>query len=113
MKGGATTARALIRRRPETSPGVGTTAGKDALDDDRPRGDVELNDHAPIADPKTRLRAALQPSHLGASWVVGESPDRAEHWLLDLRVKSFEILVGAPFELDGPRLWVTNRRACA
>lgn len=27
-----------------------------------------------------------------------------EHPLLDLRVKSFEILVGAPFELDGPRL---------
>jgi hypothetical protein len=54
--------------------------------------------------PKTGLRAALQLSHLGSSWVVGESPDRAEHPLLDLRVKSFEILVGAPFELDGPRL---------
>lgn len=54
--------------------------------------------------PKTGLRAALQLSHLGSSWVVGESPDRAEHPLLDLRVKSVEILVGAPFELDGPRL---------
>ena len=66
-----------------------------------------------IADPETGLRAALQLSHLGSSWVVGESPDRAEHPLLDLRVKSFEILVGAPFELDGHGSAVTNRRACA
>jgi hypothetical protein len=93
---------------------VGSAAVQDALDDDRPRGDVELNDHAPIADPKTGLPAALQPSQVGASRLVGEPPDRAEHPLLDLRIKSFEILVGAPFELDDPRLSaVTNRRACA
>jgi len=52
----------------------------------------------------TARRTALQPSQIGASRVLGELPDRAEHPLLDLRVKSFEILLGAPFELDGPRL---------
>lgn len=70
----------------------------------RARGDIELDDHAPIADPKTGLRAALQPSQIGASRVLGELPIALSTRLLDLRVKSFEILLGAPFELDGPRL---------
>jgi hypothetical protein len=42
-------------------------------------------------------------SQVGASRVVRESPDRGEHPQLHLPVKPFEILVGAPFELDGPR----------
>lgn len=83
---------------------VGASARQDALNDDRPRSAVELNDHAPIADPEAGLGAALQPSQVGTSRVVGKPPDRAEHPLLDLGIKSFEILLCTPFELDGSRL---------
>jgi hypothetical protein len=70
-----------------------------------PAHDIEPDDHAPIADPKTGLRAALQPPQVGTLRVLGESPDRAEHPLLDVRVESFEILLSTPFELNSPRLF--------
>ena len=97
-------ARALASSPRTPSALVGTSAGQDALDDDRPRSNIEPDDHAPIADPKTGLLAALQPPQVGSSRVFGESPDRAEHPLLDLRVESFEILLSTPFELNRPPL---------
>lgn len=50
------------------------------------------------------LGAAVQPSQVGASRVIDEPPDRAEHALLDVQIKSFEILLDTSFELDGPWL---------
>ena len=112
---GAMTARRALERRSPEGPqrSVGSAPRQGALDDDRPRGDIELDDHAPIADPKTGLRAALQPSQIGASRVLGELPDRAEHPLLDLRVKSFEILLARRSNSTVHGSAVTNRRVCA
>jgi len=95
----------VIRRRSSRSLSiVGAAAGQDTLDDDRPRGDVEFDDHAPVTDPQPRLWAALERSQVGASRIGGEAIDRSENSLPDLRIEPSEISVSAPFEFNRPRL---------
>ncbi len=98
---------------PETSAVVGTSAGKDALDDDRPRGDVELNDHAPIAD---RRRDSARPFSLRTSALRGSSASRP----IALSTRCLTCGSSRSRSLSARRSnstahgsAVTNRRACA
>ena len=71
------------------SPELGSSAlvraptGQDTHDDDRAGRDIELDHHAPIADPQPRLRSASQPAQINASRLVGKPPDRWRDCLID------------------------------